>query len=149
MTDKIETFFEKNIKDSDEISSQVIELSTAVLLIEMIHMDDDVTDSERQAVFDTLKTQFSLDVKQTGELVTLAELELNFSRNSGRFVALINEYFSYQNKLKMIVMLWRIAYADKQLHRDEAYFVQHISNSLEVSQDDFDVCRNQVRDEVL
>lgn len=149
MSEKIKSFFVQKLAINKENDLHAVELATAILLIAMIHMDDDVSDSEHDAVFDTLKTQFNLDVQHTEELYKLAESELKHTTDYSPFTDLINQHLSYANKLNMIKLLWQIAYADNQLHRDEAYFVQKISNLMEVSQEDFDICRNQVRDEVL
>jgi len=149
MSEKIKSFFEQKMNSSKENNQHDIELATAVLLIAMIHMDDDVSDSEHNAVFQTLKAQFKLDGQHTEELYKLAESELKQTTDYSPFTNLINQHFSYDNKLSMIKLLWQVAYADKQLHRDEAYFAQKIGNLLEISQEDFDNCRNQVRDEVL
>ena len=149
MSEKIKSFFEQRMASKNENDLQAIEMATAALLIEMIHMDDDVGDVERDAVFSTLKVQFKLNEQQTIELYELAESELKHTTDYSHFTNLINQHFSSDDKLSMIKLLWEIAYSDKQLHRDEAYFVQKISNMLEVSQEDFDSCRNQVRDEVL
>ena len=149
MSEKIKSYFEQKVTSDSLNEQQSIEMATAALLIEMIHMDDDVSDTERNAVFQTLKNQFNLDENHTKELVELAESELKQTTDYRHFTNLINQHFKIDDKLEMIKLLWRIAYSDNQLHRDEAYFVQKISNLLEVSQEDFDQCRNQVRDEVL
>ena len=149
MSEKIKSFFEESIKSDSDNNKKAIELATAALLIEMIHMDDDVSEQEQNAVFNALRQQFHLGNVQTTELVNLANDELKQATDYGRFTGLINQHFAYSDKLSMIMNLWRVAYSDKQLHRDEAYFVQKISDLINVSQEDFDVCRNKVRDEVL
>jgi len=149
MSEKIKSFFEQKLLIGQENELHAIELATAVLMIAMIHMDDDVSDSEHDAVFQTLKAQFDLDEQHTQELYTLAESELKHTTDYSPFTNLINQHISYKNKLRMIKLLWQIAYSDRQLHRDEAYFAQKIGDLLEVSQEDFDFCRDQVRNEVL
>jgi len=149
MSDKIKSFFEQKLLIGQENDLHAIELATAVLLTAMIHMDDDVSDKEQDTVFQALKSQFNLDAQHTEELYKLAESELKQTTDYSPFTSLINQHISYKNKLRMIKLLWQIAYSDNQLHRDEAYFAQKISDLLEISQEDFDVCRNQVRDEVL
>jgi len=149
MSEKIKSFFELKMTSGNGNDSQALELATAALLIEMIHMDDEVSKSEQQAVFQSIQSHFKLDKNQTEELCQLAESELKHTTDYSRFTSLINEHFAYTDKLTIIELLWRIAYADKQLHRDEAYFAREIGKLLEVSQDDFDACRNKVRQEVL
>lgn len=149
MSENIKSFFEQKMIPGKVNDLEAIELATAALLIEMIRMDNEVKESEREAVFQTLKSQFKLDEKHTRDLYQLAESELKHTTDYSQFTSLINQHFSYADKLSMIELLWRIAYADKQLHRDEAYYVQNIADLLEVKQEDFDICRNRVRDEVL
>ena len=149
MSEKIKSFFDQKMTTSNKNDQQAIELATTALLVEMIHMDDDVSDTERGAVFLTIKNQFELNEEQTQELYDLAESELKQTTDYSQFTQLINQHFSNDEKLTIIKLLWRIAYSDNQLHRDEAYFVQKISNLLEVSQEDFDLCRDKIRKEIL
>jgi len=149
MSEKIISFFEQKMLIGQENDLHAIELATAVLLTAMIHMDDDVSDREQNKVLQTLKTQFDLDEQHTEELYNLAESELKHTTDYSPFTHLINQHISYKHKLRMIKLLWEIAYSDNQLHRDEAYFAQKISDLLEIKQEDFDACRNEVRDNVL
>jgi len=145
----MKSFLEKNLKKNNEADLLAIELATAALLVEMIRRDDDVSDDEKEVVLTMLKNSFSLNEEQTTELYTMAETAVKKTTDFSQYTDLINQQFSYQNKLQMIELLWKIALSDKQLHREEMYFVQEISELLAVSQEDFDICRDRVRDDYM
>ncbi|MDH3327132.1 MAG: TerB family tellurite resistance protein [Gammaproteobacteria bacterium] len=149
MTDEIESISETEVTLGGKDTSAEIKLAVAALLVGMMHSDDEVNDQEFQAVLTTLELEFSLDSQQAGTLLKLAELEIINTNDYRRFIDSVNQYFTYNEKLKLIELLWRIAYSDKQLHRDEANFARDISAQLAVNQNDSDDCRNHIRDEFI
>lgn len=126
-----------------------IKLAVATIFVEMIYRDDDESEVEETALIDGLISVLQIEKKEADDLFAEAQRKKVNLSNCEAQTKILNARFSYQQKCELITQLWRTAYADKQLHRDEAYFVQSISNQLEVSQEDFDACRAIVRKEVL
>ena len=53
------------------------------------------------------------------------------------FTAVINDQFDREQKIDLVEMLWRVAYADQELDQYEEYFVRKIADLLHVSHKDY------------
>ena len=53
------------------------------------------------------------------------------------FTSLINDSCSRKEKYDLLVILWKVAYADGQLDKYEEYYIRKIKDLLYLSQSDF------------
>ncbi|MCP3849782.1 MAG: TerB family tellurite resistance protein [Gammaproteobacteria bacterium] len=142
MLSAIKNFFEQNISmdfESGSVSSKQTEhlqLATAALLIEMMNQDDKVDDKEIQAVRLALKQQFDLEDDEITQLCQLAEDELHNAVDYYQFTKLIAENFSQPQKIKIIELLWRVAFADNHLDSYEEHMVRRIADLIYVPHQD-------------
>jgi uncharacterized tellurite resistance protein B-like protein len=136
MLKQIKTFFEQNLlagpTESTDASEHRLRLAVAALLLEMTRMDDEIHDEERQRVEQGVREQFELTADETAALIELAEAERHDATDYFQFTSLINEGYGAEQKAALIDHLWRIAYADKVLHRYEEHLVRKISELLYV-----------------
>lgn len=139
MLNTIKTFFEQNMSPdvaSDHQEHQ-LRLATAALLVEMMNQDDKVLETEKQAVREVLKEHFALSDEETTELFHLAEEELHNATDYYQFTKLIAEHFSQPQKIQIIELLWRIAYADNHLDAYEEHMVRRIADLIYVPHQDY------------
>lgn len=143
MLTAIKKFFEQNmlLDMSSETSSENIDhqvrLATAALLVEMMNQDEKALETEKQAVRDALKDNFSLSHDEAVELCRLAEEELHNAVDYYQFTKLIAENFSQPQKIQVIELLWRVAYADNHLDSYEEHMVRRIADLIYVPHQDF------------
>ncbi|MCU7968532.1 MAG: TerB family tellurite resistance protein, partial [gamma proteobacterium symbiont of Bathyaustriella thionipta] len=71
------------------------------------------------------------------ELYQLAHEELNNATDYYQFTKLIAAYFSQPQKIKMIELLWQVAYADNHLDAYEEHMVRRIADLIYVPHHDF------------
>ena len=114
-----------------------LQIATAALLIEMMRADSEITDVERNTVTDTIRTKFSLSREETDSLLQLAKEEIWASTGYFEFTSLMNKWFSYDEKVKVIEQLWDVAYADAILDSNEEYMVRKIAHLIHVEHRDF------------
>ncbi|MGR8929551.1 MAG: tellurite resistance TerB family protein [Gammaproteobacteria bacterium] len=150
MLNQIKLFFEQHIAlpapaDSNEENLQI---ACAALLIEMMHMDDQVQTEEQESIVSRLQSLFSLTEEQTTDLIELAEQQRTAATDYFQFTHLINREFTTEQKLKLIESLWRVAFADGDLSMYEEYLVRKICDLLHVSHTDFVILRNRVKSEL-
>jgi len=145
--DSLTSYFNKNLSPANDEDLAKIEQATAALLIEMIRIDDDILEMEQESLVKSLQQFFELGEDETQEIIQLAESKLDQTSDVKQFTNLIDSNFSYENKKSIIKLLWQIAYADKQLHRDEAYFVREIAKQIHVSDEDVFEIRDRVMPE--
>jgi len=143
MLTAIKNFFEQNMSPgvaSDNVSQgqeHQLRLATTALLIEMMAQDENVHETEKQAVREALKETFNLNSKEILELCRLAEEELHHATDYYQFTKLIAEHYSQLQKIQVIELLWRVAFADNHLDAYEEHMVRRIADLIYVPHQDF------------
>ena len=136
MLDKIKQFFDTQISplvNTDPQSHEkALQQATAVLLLEMVRVDGHVSTTEEQTVRQVVTEYFGLTEMQTAELLAFANDELDRAACIQSFTRLLNEILSQDDKLRIIEMLWRIAYADGRLDKYEEHYLRKINELLYV-----------------
>jgi uncharacterized tellurite resistance protein B-like protein len=125
-----------------------LRLATAALMIEITRADYEVKPEEREAVTDAVRRLFDdLSDAETEELITLAEREASESTSLFQFTSLVDKNFSREEKIRIVEMLWRVAYADNDKDMNEEYLVRKIADLLHVSHRDFVRTRHLVEED--
>ncbi|MGD2075754.1 MAG: TerB family tellurite resistance protein [Gammaproteobacteria bacterium] len=114
-----------------------LQLATAALLFEMLRADYAEHPGEHDALKRALQQSFSLSASETRELARLAEREASEAVSLYQFTALINQHFSPEEKVRVIEMLWQVAYADGRLDRYEEALVRKIAELIHVPHREF------------
>lgn len=150
MLNQIKLFFEQHIAlpPAQSIEDK-IQVACAALLVEMMHIDDQLEQAEQDSIVTRLESLFSLMPEQTSTLMTLAEEQRQDATDYFQFTHLINREFSPEQKLSLIESLWRVAYADGDLSMYEEHLVRKIADLLYVPHLDFIMLKNQVKDELM
>lgn len=141
MLDTIRRFFDENLAsraDTDERGVEHrLQLATAAVLIEMSRADTVRRASELETIERGIADKFDLSPEETQQLIALAEEEAKLSVSDFDFVQLINQHFSQPQKLRIVELLWAVAYADDHLDKHEEHYVRRIAELLHVAHADF------------
>jgi len=150
MLNQIKLFFDQHIAlpPASKSNEEELRIACAALLIELMHIDDQLQIAEQQSIESRLGALFSLTPEQSDALIELAEAQRKTATDYFQFTHLINQEFSTGQKLKLIESLWRVAYADGDLNMYEEYLVRKISDLLYISHTDFIILRNRVKSEL-
>lgn len=153
MLKSVRRFFEQNIKPvtegrADEVPERALQLATASLLIEVSRADFHINAEEREAVVHAVQHMFDLSQQETREIVELAESEIDDATSLYEFTRLVNDSFGYEQKLKIVELLWRVCYADLDKDKYEEHLIRKISELIYVSHSDFVRMRHRVEGEV-
>jgi len=135
MLTNIKRFFENHIAPQtreEHLSGHSLQLATAALLFEVMRMDEQISDREREAINEMLAGRFSLTEDETRQLVALAEEEAASVTDYYRFTSLINKHFSPQQKTELLEQLWRVAFADGTLDKYEEHLERKLAELLHV-----------------
>jgi len=109
-----------------------LQLAAAVLLVEVLRADAEIGEGERRAVVAALKAKFALTDDEVGRLLELAEQAARDANDYFRFTSRINEGFDTARKVRMIELMWRVAYADGRLSAHEQHVMWRIADLLHV-----------------
>lgn len=113
-------------------TEHVLRLATGALLLEMTHMDGEVWPEQRAAVETAVLEHFGLSSDETTELLELAEEQRTESTDYFQFTSLINSNYTPEQKIRLVELLWHIAYANESLHIYEEHLVRKIADLLHV-----------------
>jgi uncharacterized tellurite resistance protein B-like protein len=109
-----------------------IELATAALLIEVVRIDGETTPSERDAVLRAVHEKFGLSGTEADELLRLAEEQVRQATDYYQFTSLVNGRFTQEQKERVIELMWRAAYADRELSAHELHLMRKIAGLLHI-----------------
>lgn len=117
--------------------SRDIQHATAALLLEVAEADFQQDELERAVVVAMLRDTFDLDEESLQSLVAMAETATRDATDVYQFTMLVNEYYNYEDKTRLIENLWRVAYADGRLDRYEEQFIRKVAGLIYVAHSDF------------
>lgn len=107
-------------------------LASAVLLVEAALMDGAVAAAERAHILSCLRERFGLSHEEAEDLFREADSAAAESVQLHAFTRSIKDSFSFEERVKLIEMLWEVAYADGHLHDYEANLVRRIGGLIYV-----------------
>lgn len=116
---------------------QARHIAAAVLMLEMAHADNQHQHAENAEIEKQLQSHFGLSSDETSELMAEAQSKSDESVSLYRYLKLLNESMSLDDKLRVLEMLWRVAYADKQLDPQEERLMRELAELLYLPHSEF------------
>lgn len=138
MIELVKKFFSKettveNRSEPSWDSSHDVRIATCALLLEMAHIDGEFSDPEKDQIIQTLQEVHGLPEGAVAEILEAAEEELKGSIDLWQFTNLINQNYSLEEKIGIIEMVWKLAYADGTLDKHEDYLLHKMANLLRLT----------------
>lgn len=150
MLDAIRKFFEDNLSASAEGSkgddSRRLELATAALLFELMKTDEKIDERETAALAQVLKQTFDLEDGALNEVIALAEEQSRQATSLFEFTSAVNASYTYEQRVKLLENMWRVAFADASLDRYEEHMIRRIADLIYVNHSDYIRTKLKVRD---
>lgn len=143
MLNKISAFFTELVEDLQNNTEQQkntelsLEICCAVLLCEVMRADSAFTEEEQTALSTILSKQFNLTATEVGDILEKAfELSENAS-DFYQFTSKINQYYSLDERIKIVTLLWKVAYADGELANIEEHIIRKIADLLHLRHSEY------------
>ncbi|MBU6470177.1 MAG: TerB family tellurite resistance protein [Gammaproteobacteria bacterium] len=114
------------------ISAEELQRAVAALCVEMARADMEEHPNELARAQKMLAQRFSLTSEQSATLLKEGMAESERAASLYRFVKLINQQFDADAKRGLLVMLWRLAYADGQLDKYEDALMHKLAELMYV-----------------
>lgn len=146
MLKAIRDFFDKALDRGDDDRGHSIEVATAALLVEVMRMDREAGDAERDAVMRAVRGKFGLAPDEAERLIALAEEEARQANDYWQFTSVINQRFGYDERVRVVAHLWEVAHADASLSPYEEHLIRKLSDLLYVSHRDYIAAKLAARD---
>ena len=137
MIDRLKQFFTAEITNQEGNNEHRQQLAAASLMVEIMVIDRQLENSEREIIQKLLQQQFELSEGEIEQLIELAHQEVAEATSLFQFTRLVNDYFNAEEKVGLVENLWRVAYADEHLDKHEEAMIRRISELLYVSHSDF------------
>ena len=125
----------QEVSDSSETYQR--ELAYASLLVEVIKSDEKFDDRELAELFDVLSRKLKIHDDDLHNFAELAKKKSDDSTSLFEFTREINDKYEYDEKVKLIEDLWRIAYSDGRLDKYEDYVIRKVADLIYVTHSDF------------
>jgi uncharacterized tellurite resistance protein B-like protein len=123
-----------------------LRLATAVLLVEVMRADTSFHAGEREAVHAALVEKFDLAADEAARLVELATAEAREATDLFAFTSRLDSSFAMDQKVRMVELMWTVAYADGHLADHERHVLWRVADLLHVPQGAYVLARQRARD---
>jgi uncharacterized tellurite resistance protein B-like protein len=110
-----------------------IQVATCAILLEMSNIDGVVSQEERDRIVSTLEKEHGLIHEEVKGLIYEADRQLKESVDLWQFTNLINQNYTEAERIRVVELIWEIAYTDGRLDQHEDYFVHKLANLLRLT----------------
>tara|TARA_B100000886_G_scaffold327379_1_gene274766 strand:- start:7238 stop:7690 length:453 start_codon:yes stop_codon:yes gene_type:complete len=129
-------FFKKNKKLNSEVTenkpSFEIELTAAVLAYEIARSDGNISEEELEVLMEEIEKIAIKLKKDKYEIYKIIEIYSSDSVSFHEFIEDINKNYSKNDKLLLLELLWKTAFADGRLDVDEERLVRRLADLIKV-----------------
>jgi uncharacterized tellurite resistance protein B-like protein len=119
-------------------------VAAAALLVHVATLDHDLTGAARQKLQNLLMAQFSLTGALTDELIEAAVAADREAVDFYHFTSLLMRTLEEQGRLRVVEMLWTMAFVDHAIREFEDNMIWRVADLLAVSPGDRIALRNQI-----
>ncbi|PIP78252.1 MAG: hypothetical protein COW84_12230 [Gammaproteobacteria bacterium CG22_combo_CG10-13_8_21_14_all_40_8] len=124
---KIKSILIGNQEDNISISP---EIAGAVLLFEVMKMDEMVTQEEEERYYERLQYHFKQTKEDVKNLAQQAEVQLESATDYHQLIRALNEQMTISQKVELLQSMWDIALADGVVAAEERHLIRKIADLL-------------------
>jgi uncharacterized tellurite resistance protein B-like protein len=148
MIDRLLDFLSGREAPASAASADELELAIAALLIEAARMDENFDTRERATIERLLAQRFGLAQEAVSSLIGAAEEAVERSTQYYGFTRQINDRLSGEERVQIIEMLWKVAYADGALDPYEDMLLRRIAGLIHVTDLDRGLARRRALEDI-
>lgn len=123
--------------ESETERNRRLRLAAAALLIETARADFTQAAAEEDVLPHLLSHVLDLDEQAVQALVDAAGRSVDEATSLYEYTRLINDYYSAEEKLRLIQAMWAVAYADGDLDKYEEHLIRRVAELTYVSHADY------------
>lgn len=109
----------------------------AVLLIEVMLADDDLDTREKECIAQLLANRMSVSLQEAEDCLAQALIKNESSTDLHQFVRVVNELYSEEDRYRLLVDLWRVAFADGRLDKYEDHRIRRLAEFMHLHHSHF------------
>ena len=131
-------------QSGDGDGTAALHLAAAALLVEAAVLDGHFDEAEHRTISALLETRFGLDNAAATSLIDEARDAVAGSTQLYAFTRVVKDRFGPDERVRMMEMLWEVAYADGHLHEFEASLARQVAGLIHVPDRDSGAARKRV-----
>ena len=120
---------------NDNLHNNVKNAAT-ILLYSVANADQNIEKDEIKIIKEIIQDFFSVESQDAYDIVESAIIEFKKSTSYFEYAQILNENFSYQDKLDFIYCIYEVAFSDNELHFREQHLIKQISSILNIENQD-------------
>ena len=113
-----------------------IKKAATILLFSIANADNNIEKQEIQTIKEIIQDFFSIQSEEAYTIVQESILDFKDSTSFFKYGQILNDNFSYQDKLDFIFCVFEVAYSDNELHFKEQHLIKQISSILNIENQD-------------
>lgn len=125
-----------------------LRIATCVVLLEVAKSDDEFSSLEQATLSALLQKEFDISPEAVEALVQEAHAQRAQSIDLYEFTSQINEFYSREEKIRIVELTWKIIYADKELNRYEDHFVHKLARLFRLQHEELIDAKLKVLDQL-
>ena len=126
-------FKKKEINDQKvEQASFELELTAAVLAYEIARSDGEISNDELSVLMQEVEKISAKVGKDKLEILNLVEEHSKNSVSYHEYIEDINKNYSKDEKISLLMFMWKTAYADGKLDVDEERLVRRVADLIKI-----------------
>lgn len=138
MLTKINSFFQNLLEDKGETQDSIsLEIACAVLLCEVMKADGNLDQQEQNKLNNLLKSQFNISAEEVDVIVEKALYLSEHATDFYQFTSKLNQQYNIEQRVKIVELLWQLAYADDELASIEEHIIRKIADLLHLRHNEY------------
>ena len=138
MLSKINVFFQSLGEESNQQVSEIsLEIACSVLLCEVMLADGQLDASEQNKLSTILSKKFQLSNEEVKDIIQRSLTICENATDFYQFTSKINDNYSTEQRIAMLELLWKVAYADGELASIEEHIIRKIADLLHLRHSEY------------
>lgn len=139
MLTRLSIFFKTLAEDNSSQSHDDVslEIACAVLLCEVMRADGELTQAEQEKIAEILVQQFTISADEVNSIIETATQLSIHATDFYQFTSKINRNYTLNERIKIVELLWKIAYADGELAVIEEHIIRKIADLLHLRHSEY------------
>ena len=126
--------------------AQELKVAAASLMVQAAHMDGTFDEVERETIRTTLQNQFQMSAAEAEALIEEGHDTVDESTELYGIIRVVRDHLYPEERVRIIEMLWEVAYADGEVDDYEANLVRRVAGLLYVPDRDSGAARKRVEE---
>jgi len=132
-----ETYLDQSSPEANKHPDHAPQLASAALMIEIGRADFNMVDDELDKIVELVGSKFELSQDESDALLELAHQHADEATSLHDFTSLINKQWPLGEKVEVMEMMWRVAYADGHVDSHEHHLLRKIAGLLYIPHKDY------------